>query len=847
MPVSYLSTPVKSNPYVLPVDLDLMSKVLQYKDQQFKQNEQQLQQTVNNFAGLDVMKPEDRKYLNDKINSMVSNLKGMGNVDLGDPNVAAQMESFASNVYGDPKITAAVTGTQQVRKLQQEYDQYKNNPKMKGMFGVSNYAKDMTAAQQWLGDGSVGSTYNGPSSATPYKDVDKQAASIAKDIKANEYTYDERNGLYIDRTSGQSKTEEQIQQIVAQRLMNDPDYRQQVQTNAWYLTEGSGITGKDIIDHNSQLLQGQVDDLTTNLQKNQALLVQAASSPEEKAKYSANIASLKDQISKIQSQKKDLDENGLKNYENNPGGYQTNYYLNNFTKGIAATYAFQKQTHELRPDQATMFQYRYGQEEDKMDLTAAIHGLQRVYDPSTGRHTLIPLEGVTPKGAQPPLINTGIAAPNRIGDLSKISETPEKTSQNISDLEGAKYNTLLNYIRDYSNLNPNLNLIDANGKIAGQDELTAMGKARGFGDQFNIKDLSLAGTLAKLSDGQSKFLQSLFENYNAKAEGKKVDVRKFPIGFDEMYTTVSELNNQIDTKKQMLTEANSILPLNANEKSLWSDYQVSPAKYKHQETAYIPGNEYSPGSSETFTVDSPEIQKIKTKLDALPQDQKNAYWDNISRRFQYGIFAEPDIAKNPKMMALLKTAHDNGSVIGEKVADTFSDADVKGVAYHKNEDPTTANQYPYIADVTLAAGTGKNKHDAIEQIGLTPQISSFRGLSNPDAQAQAVDYETRVLPRSKPRIVSDPEGLLSVKVEVARIHKSDPNDNSSIAFVLIPDQSQPDGYDRVQLGGVQNSAADAFTLAKNTVSAYPSLAKQQGIDPSDFQTFAKYLNTSQSR
>ena len=54
MPISYLSKPIETSPYVLPVDLNLLAKVNTYKQSKFYENAQKTQDELNTIANLDI-------------------------------------------------------------------------------------------------------------------------------------------------------------------------------------------------------------------------------------------------------------------------------------------------------------------------------------------------------------------------------------------------------------------------------------------------------------------------------------------------------------------------------------------------------------------------------------------------------------------------------------------------------------------------------------------------------------------------------------------------------------------------------------------------------------------------
>jgi hypothetical protein len=127
MAVSYLSTPFQSSPYVPPVDLNLMAKVLGYKQEKFDVTAQKIQTQLDTVANADIIKGIDKDYVNNKLNTMVSNLNGMGGVDLADINVGNQISGYAASIYNDDKVISAISSTKKVRSLQASYEKFKSD------------------------------------------------------------------------------------------------------------------------------------------------------------------------------------------------------------------------------------------------------------------------------------------------------------------------------------------------------------------------------------------------------------------------------------------------------------------------------------------------------------------------------------------------------------------------------------------------------------------------------------------------------------------------------------------------------------------------------------------------
>src|SRR5690606_6132519 len=140
----------KSSPYVLPVDLGLFAKVLGTKQQQFDIGTQKIQAGIDALGQLDVMKEEDRTYLNSKINNLVNSLNQMGSVDFSDMNVLNQIEGMGGDIYGDNKVITALSSTKAARKLISGYEKYKTDPKLSKLYSPVNEAYDMKKVMDWV-------------------------------------------------------------------------------------------------------------------------------------------------------------------------------------------------------------------------------------------------------------------------------------------------------------------------------------------------------------------------------------------------------------------------------------------------------------------------------------------------------------------------------------------------------------------------------------------------------------------------------------------------------------------------------------------------------------------------
>src|SRR5680860_990561 len=90
---SAYSTPKQFDNYVKPINLELVNFVLGSKDQKFNYNIAKVEQTLSDFGKLGLLRGQDKQYLADRVNNMVSQMGDVQNMDWSDPNIERQITS----------------------------------------------------------------------------------------------------------------------------------------------------------------------------------------------------------------------------------------------------------------------------------------------------------------------------------------------------------------------------------------------------------------------------------------------------------------------------------------------------------------------------------------------------------------------------------------------------------------------------------------------------------------------------------------------------------------------------------------------------------------------------------
>ena len=152
---SYLDNIPTFNEYVEQRPQDEMLKVGLFKQQRYEEGVQRIQKSIDNIAGLDVVRDVDKKYLQSKLNSLGSQLSGVAGGDFSNFQLVNTVDGMTNQLVKDPNILNAVGSAAKYRK--QLENQEKINVDGKG--SQSNDWDFNRRVQQWY-DGGLEDSFN---------------------------------------------------------------------------------------------------------------------------------------------------------------------------------------------------------------------------------------------------------------------------------------------------------------------------------------------------------------------------------------------------------------------------------------------------------------------------------------------------------------------------------------------------------------------------------------------------------------------------------------------------------------------------------------------------------------
>lgn len=168
------------NPYIQQLPVDAMVQVGMEKQKRYDEGLQRIQSQIDQVAGLSIVRPQDKQYLQSKLNDLGSKLKTVAAGDFSNYQLVNSVAGMAGTIAKDPNVISSVQSTAQRRavqdKRQKDIDSGNYNP-------ANNYLYELSD-NEWFNNPNVGAGYTGYYK-TPV-DVWGKIKDIAKEVGIDE-------------------------------------------------------------------------------------------------------------------------------------------------------------------------------------------------------------------------------------------------------------------------------------------------------------------------------------------------------------------------------------------------------------------------------------------------------------------------------------------------------------------------------------------------------------------------------------------------------------------------------------------------------------------------------------
>lgn len=287
---SYTDAIAQFNPYVQQLPVDLMMKVGMQKQAQYDQGVQKIQSYIDNVAGLETSRPQDKEYLESKLNELGGKLRTVAAGDFSNQQLVNSVGGMASQIIKDPYIQSAVYSSAQIKKNNEIMEQAQKEGKL-APENVLEYNKSL---EQYM-KGGLGDRFNGQ--YIPYRNVFKKLKELGDAVgidgtkieqmwetdengnKIPEYFKDDKGNFVLDKNGEKTfksykwnpiAVTETLKGKDAQKILamfeaglEPGDYQQLAMTGKWMYRnntpENLAYTSEHIYDERLSELDAQIE------------------------------------------------------------------------------------------------------------------------------------------------------------------------------------------------------------------------------------------------------------------------------------------------------------------------------------------------------------------------------------------------------------------------------------------------------------------------------------------------------------------------------------------------------------------------------------------------------------
>lgn len=280
---SFTDQILQSRPYVQQLPLEAMAQVGMYKQQKYEEGVQKIQSYIDNIAGLDIVKPIQKQYLQSKLNELGGKLKTVAAGDFSNFQLVNSVGGMANQIVKDPVVNNAVLSTQKIRKGQQD----RETADKAGKASPENDWYWERQINNWMGDGKLDSSFSGE--YIEYTDVDSKLREVAEKVKEVDNSFDipyqrDSKGNYILDKNGKPLIDDAMLRIKtkgksAQKLLDnfyssldEKEKRQLGITGMYHYKDATKDTFKTDLqttyNKNKKMLSDELVDLSVELRNN---------------------------------------------------------------------------------------------------------------------------------------------------------------------------------------------------------------------------------------------------------------------------------------------------------------------------------------------------------------------------------------------------------------------------------------------------------------------------------------------------------------------------------------------------------------------------------------------------
>ena len=269
---NYLSQKIETLEPMKPINTQLVGQVLAAKQGQYNLAKQQINQTLDAFENLKVLREQDQAYIEAKLTDLRAKLDNSAYKDLSDINLSDNLMSQIKTAAKDPFIVDAMANTAKFNNFQQQLAQLKE--KKPELYNDANYAYAMWkgGVQDYIDGKSNGI---GELNYINYTDYNKEVSDTLVEFeKMNDDEViqlpDPNNPGQLIKVTKKGLSPEQIRQIATNSISQSG--KGQMQIDAWansnkFQDEQSFEGAVKFIESSKDTYDTKITDLETKIKQ----------------------------------------------------------------------------------------------------------------------------------------------------------------------------------------------------------------------------------------------------------------------------------------------------------------------------------------------------------------------------------------------------------------------------------------------------------------------------------------------------------------------------------------------------------------------------------------------------
>jgi hypothetical protein len=245
---SYLSKPREFTPYIPETNADLYGKLLMKKEGEYEAGVEKVNKNLDYVASLPVAFERERKYLQEKINAITTQLNSNVNTDWSDQATQIITTGHIKDIANDDNVRTAIYNASVVKR---GFSSLKKDTENSDGKNVINQMAFMDQYNDWEQNGKLGQKFNGQ--YLNYQDIIGDFDKYYKDKKpdtriivkeAGHYTDQNGRDVYSPKLAAEQWdavtkkyteiTPDQVQQDFQNFIKSNPNYQAQIDLNATY-------------------------------------------------------------------------------------------------------------------------------------------------------------------------------------------------------------------------------------------------------------------------------------------------------------------------------------------------------------------------------------------------------------------------------------------------------------------------------------------------------------------------------------------------------------------------------------------------------------------------------------